>query len=111
MDVVMNNIPLICTLVGVAGVLFSVILAGIVKAAPAGDDKMQSIANAIKEGAIAYLNRQMKSMGIAGIIIFGVIFATMGMKPAMGFLLGAVASFMAGYIGMRVSVIANVRTA
>jgi len=102
---------LICTLVGVAGVLFSVILAGIVKAAPAGDDKMQSIANAIKEGAIAYLNRQMKSMGIAGIIIFGVIFATMGMKPAMGFLLGAVASFMAGYIGMRVSVIANVRTA
>ncbi len=111
MEAVMSNIPLICTLVGVAGVLFSVILAGIVKAAPAGDDKMQSIANAIKEGAIAYLNRQMKSMGIAGIIIFGVIFATMGMKPAMGFLLGAVASFMAGYIGMRVSVIANVRTA
>jgi K(+)-stimulated pyrophosphate-energized sodium pump len=111
MEAAMNNIPLICTLVGVAGVLFSVILAGIVKSAPAGDDKMQSIANAIKEGAIAYLNRQMKSMGIAGIIIFGVIFATMGMKPAMGFLLGAVASFMAGYIGMRVSVIANVRTA
>ena len=111
MEAAMNNIPLICTLVGVAGVLFSVILAGIVKAAPAGDDKMQSIANAIKEGAIAYLNRQMKSMGIAGIIIFGVIFASMGMKPAMGFLLGAVASFMAGYIGMRVSVIANVRTA
>jgi len=111
MEAAMNNIPLICTLVGVAGVLFSVILAGIVKAAPAGDDKMQSIANAIKEGAIAYLNRQMKSMGIAGIIIFGVIFATMGMKTALGFLLGAVASFMAGYIGMRVSVIANVRTA
>jgi K(+)-stimulated pyrophosphate-energized sodium pump len=111
MDVVMNNIPLICTLVGVAGVLFSVILAGIVKSAPSGDAKMQSIANAIKEGAIAYLNRQMKSMGVAGIIIFVVIFATMGKKPALGFLLGAVASFMAGYIGMRVSVIANVRTA
>jgi K(+)-stimulated pyrophosphate-energized sodium pump len=111
MDVVMNNIPLICTLVGVAGVLFSVILAGIVKAAPAGDEKMQSIANAIKEGAIAYLNRQMKSMGVAGIVIFAVIFATMGKRPALGFLLGAVASFMAGYIGMRVSVIANVRTA
>ena len=111
MDVVMNNIPLICTLVGVAGVLFSVILAGIVKAAPAGDEKMQSIANAIKEGAVAYLNRQMKSMGVAGIIIFAVIFATMGKRPALGFLLGAVASFFAGYIGMRVSVIANVRTA
>jgi K(+)-stimulated pyrophosphate-energized sodium pump len=111
MEAAMNNIPLICTLVGVAGVIFSVILAGIVKAAPAGDDKMQSIANAIKEGAIAYLNRQMKSMGIAGIIIFGVIFATLGVKTALGFLLGAVASFMAGYIGMRVSVLANVRTA
>jgi K(+)-stimulated pyrophosphate-energized sodium pump len=111
MEAAMNNIPLICTLVGVAGVLFSVILAGIVKSAPAGDDKMQSIANAIKEGAIAYLNRQMKSMGIAGIIIFGVIFATMGVKTALGFLLGAVASFLAGYIGMRVSVLANVRTA
>jgi K(+)-stimulated pyrophosphate-energized sodium pump len=50
-------------------------------------------------------------MGIAGIIIFGVIFATMGAKTAFGFMLGAVASFMAGYIGMRVSVLANVRTA
>jgi K(+)-stimulated pyrophosphate-energized sodium pump len=111
MEGVMNNIPLVCTLVGVAGVLFSIILAGIVKGAPAGDEKMQAIAGAIQEGAIAYLNRQLKSMGIAGIIIFAVIFATMGAKTAIGFLIGAVASFMAGYIGMRVSVLANVRTA
>jgi K(+)-stimulated pyrophosphate-energized sodium pump len=111
MDVVMNNLPLICTLVGVVGVLFSIILATIVKSAPAGNEKMQGIANAVKEGAIAYLNRQMKSMGVAGIIIFIVIFATMGVKTALGFLIGAVASFLAGYIGMRVSVIANVRTA
>ena len=111
MEVVMNNIPLICALVGVIGVLFSIILATVVKSAPAGDEKMQEIATAIKEGAIAYLNRQMKSMGIAGIVIFIVIFATMGAKTAIGFLVGAVASFLAGYIGMRVSVIANVRTA
>ncbi len=111
MDVAMKNIPLICTLVGVAGVLFSIILATVVKGAPAGNEKMQKIANAIREGAIAYLNRQMKSMGIAGLIIFIVIFATMGAKTAIGFLVGAVASFCAGYIGMRVSVIANVRTA
>lgn len=111
MDVVMNNIPLVCTLVGVVGVLFAIILAGIVKGAPAGDEKMQAIAGAIQEGAIAYLNRQLKSMGIAGIIIFAVIFATMGAKTAFGFMIGAVASFMAGYIGMRVSVLANVRTA
>ena len=111
MDVVMSNLPLICALVGVIGVLFSIILATVVKSAPAGDEKMQEIANAVKEGAIAYLNRQMKSMGIAGVIIFIVIFASMGAKTAIGFLVGAVASFLAGYIGMRVSVIANVRTA
>ena len=111
MDYVMQNVPLICTLVGVAGVLFAIMLATIVKGAPAGDEKMQNIANAIKEGAVAYLNRQMKSMGIAGIIIFAVIFATMGAKTAIGFALGAIASFLAGYIGMRVSVLANVRTA
>ncbi len=111
MDVVMNNIPLVCTLVGVAGVAFAIILAGIVKGAPAGNEKMQRIAGAIQEGAIAYLNRQLKSMGIAGIIIFGIIFTTMGAKTAFGFMIGAVASFMAGYIGMRVSVLANVRTA
>lgn len=111
LNVVMENIPLTCTLVGAVGVLFAIILASIVKGAPAGDEKMQEIAKAIKEGAIAYLNRQMKSMGIAGIIIFGIIFATMGAKTAIGFLIGAVASFIAGYIGMRVSVIANVRTA
>jgi len=111
LNVVMGNIPLTCTLVGAVGVLFAIILASIVKGAPAGDEKMQEIANAIKEGAIAYLNRQMKSMGIAGIIIFGIIFATMGATTAIGFLIGAVASFIAGYVGMRVSVIANVRTA
>ena len=111
MEVVMKNLPLFCTLVGLAGVLFSIIIAGIVKSAPAGDEKMQKIANAIKEGAIAYLNRQLKSMSIAGAIIFVIIFATLGPKTAIGFLIGAAASFIAGYIGMRVSVIANVRTA
>jgi len=111
MDVVMKNIPLFCTLIGLVGVLFAIILATVVKSAPAGNAKMQEIANAIKEGAIAYLNRQMKSMGITGIIIFTIIIFTLGFKTALGFLLGAVASFLAGYIGMRVSVIANVRTA
>ncbi len=111
MELLKGNIPLVCTLVGVIGVLYSIVLATIVKAAPAGDEKMQSIAAAIKEGAIAYLNRQLKSMGIAGAVIFVIIFATLGAKTAFGFLLGATASFMAGYIGMRVSVLANVRTA
>jgi len=58
MNELASNIPLACTLVGLLGVLFAIIQAVIVKGAPAGDEKMQSIANAIKEGAIAYLNRQ-----------------------------------------------------
>ncbi|MGD9137095.1 MAG: sodium-translocating pyrophosphatase, partial [Desulfobacterales bacterium] len=104
-------LPLICTLVGIAGVVFSLILASLVKSAPSGSEKMIDIANAIKTGAIAYLNRQLKSMGIAGIIIFIIIIIALGFKTALGFLVGAIASFAAGYIGMRVSVIANVRTA
>ena len=106
----MNNIPLICALVGAVGVIFAVILAAVVKSAPAGDEKMQEISGAIKEGAIAYLNRQLKSMGAAGIVIFIIIIVALGVKTAIGFMIGAVASFIAGYVGMRVSVIANVRT-
>ncbi len=111
MDVVMSNLPLACTLVGLLGVLYAIIIAGVVKGAPAGDERMQEISNAVKEGAIAYLNRQLKSVGIAGGIIFIIIFATMGVKTAVGFLIGATASYAAGYIGMRVSVLANVRVA
>jgi len=113
MESMMGNIPLICTFVGIAGVVFALILAGTVKAAPAGDAKMNEIAEAIKAGAIAYLSRQMKSMGIVGIIIAAILFFAPGYGTwaTLGFIIGAVASYFAGYIGMRVSVIANVRTA
>lgn len=113
MATLMANIPLVCTLVGVSGILFALVLAGIVKAAPAGNERMQEIAAAIQEGSIAYLNRQLKSMGIVGVIITAILFFAPGLGPvyAAGFVVGAVASFIAGYIGMRVSVIANVRTA
>jgi K(+)-stimulated pyrophosphate-energized sodium pump len=109
----MENLAWICTLVGIAGVIFAIIQANSVKNAPAGDEKMNEIADAIKAGAIAYLNRQMKSMGIVGIILTIIIFAApgYGAYAALGFILGAIASFIAGYVGMRVSVIANVRTA
>jgi len=111
MEFIMSNIPLSCTMVGIGGVIFAIIIAMIVKSAPAGDEKMQEIADAVKEGAIAYLNRQLQSMGITGIIIFIGIYYTLGAYTAFGFMVGAVASFLAGYIGMRVSVIANVRVA
>jgi K(+)-stimulated pyrophosphate-energized sodium pump len=104
-------LPLICTLVGIAGVIFSIIIASIVKSAPAGNEKMNEIAAAIKAGAVAYLNRQLKSMSTAGVILFIIIGFALSWKTAIGFLIGAAASFVAGYIGMRVSVLANVRTA
>ncbi|MDY0164066.1 sodium-translocating pyrophosphatase [Desulfobotulus sp.] len=111
MEFVMGNIPLACALVGGLGILFALILAGLVKAAPAGDEKMAAIAKAIQEGSIAYLNRQLKSVAVVGGIIAVVIFFALGAMSALGFVIGAVASYVAGYIGMRVSVIANVRTA
>jgi len=111
MEATVSNLPLISTLVGVAGVLFAIILAAIVKKASAGDEKMGEISEAIKEGAIAYLSRQLKSVSIAGIVIFLVILLALGVKMAIGFLIGAAASYLAGYVGMRVSVVANVRVA
>jgi K(+)-stimulated pyrophosphate-energized sodium pump len=111
MEVLLNNLPLVCTVVGLLGVLYAILIAGVIKGAPAGNEKMQEIAGAIAEGAIAYLNRQLKSVGIAGVVIFIIIFVTLGGKTAIGFLIGAAASYCAGYIGMRVSVLANVRVA
>ena len=109
----MENLPLLCTYAGLAGVAFAIAMAIVVKAAPAGNERMNEIADAVKAGAIAYLNRQAKSMGAAGIVLAAIIYFApgYGLYATAGFVIGAIASFMAGYIGMRVSVIANVRTA
>ena len=108
---VISNVELYCTLVGAVGVVFALLMAAAVKSAPAGDEKMNRIADAVKEGAIAYLNRQLKTVFVAAAVIVVVIGATLGITTAIGFIIGATASYCAGYIGMRVSVIANVRTA
>ncbi|MFO7860783.1 MAG: sodium-translocating pyrophosphatase [Desulfosalsimonas sp.] len=111
MEVIMENIPLTCTLIGALGIIYSLVVAGMIKTAPTGTEKMVEIANAIQEGAIAYLNRQLKTIVIVGIAIFIIIFFSLGTTTAVGFAVGAVASYLAGYIGMRVSVLANIRTA
>jgi K(+)-stimulated pyrophosphate-energized sodium pump len=78
---------------------------------PAGTEKMQNIAGAVQEGAKAYMNRQYGTISVVGVVLFVVVGLALDWATAIGFAIGAVFSGMAGYIGMFVSVRANVRTA
>ena len=99
-------------LVGLVAIAYGAFLTILVLRAPSGEPKMQEIARSIQEGASAYLNKQYSVVALVGIVIFILLWFIVD-KPttAIGFALGAVASSLAGYIGMNVAVRANVRTA
>lgn len=94
----------------IIAIVYGFVLAKIILKKPAGGDKMKEIASAIQVGAKAYLNRQYRTIAIIAVILFIILWVALGFTMAMGFLVGAVLSSIAGYIGMNISVRANVRT-
>src|SRR5690242_17730251 len=96
---------------GILAVLYGVFASRSVLSAPTGTDRMREISGAVQEGAAAYLNRQYRTIGLVGLVIFALLFWRLGHHVAIGFLIGAVLSGAAGYIGMNISVRSNLRTA
>ena len=101
-------IALGCALVGIAYGIISIFT---ILSKPMGNDKMVEIANAVQEGAIAYLARQYTTIGMVGVVLFVAMGFALGWYSAIGFAIGAIFSGAAGYIGMHVSVRSNSRTA
>jgi len=104
------SIIVFALLCGAAGVAYALITAAWVSKQDAGTERMQQISNAVKEGAYAFLSREYKTVGLVAVVLIAVIWYFLGAWTALGFFIGTVGSALAGYIGMMVTVRANVRT-
>jgi K(+)-stimulated pyrophosphate-energized sodium pump len=107
----MEKVVYMALMCGAVGVAYSLITAGWVFKQDAGNQRMQEISSYVAEGAMAYLTRQYKVVAIIAAILFVVLYGTLGPIAAIGFLVGLVGSGLAGFLGMKVSVNANVRVA
>ncbi|MFZ0918077.1 MAG: sodium-translocating pyrophosphatase [Candidatus Udaeobacter sp.] len=109
LNILNSGIPfsMVCAVIALA---FAFFLIAAVMRAPSGNERMREIASAIQEGAKAYLNRQLITISSIAVIIFVLLLIFKDRPTAIGFVIGAFCSLSAGYIGMRIAVIANVRT-
>ena len=111
MEASASNILQIIILSGLLSIVYGFFTGKNILNASAGNSKMQEIASAIQVGAKAYLNRQYKTIAIVGLVVLVIISYAFSILVGIGYLIGATLSGIAGYVGMLVSVQANVRTA